>query len=93
MLPLSPYIIDCRIDNMTLNINAVQNESTENPPTSSLQIKIMIALITNRKRPKVNTVTGKVKITMIGLINKFNNARTIATIKEVVKFCTCTPSI
>jgi len=88
-----PYIIDCRIDKIILNKNAVQNESIEKPPTISLQIKMMIALIIKRNKPSVNIVTGKVNITIMGLINRFKSARTTATIRAVIKLSTCTPSI
>ncbi len=76
---------------MILKNNAVQNESTANPPTILVHSKIMIAFITNKNSPKVITVTGKVKITNIGFINRFSNPKTIATIIAVVKLATCTP--
>ena len=42
---------------------------------------MMAALITRRKRPKVNTVIGIVRTVSIGLTIVFKNASTIATIK------------
>jgi hypothetical protein len=71
-----------------LKIKAVQKESTLNPPTISEHNKIIIALITNKNKPKVIMVTGKVNITKIGFINKLSNPNTTATIKEVVKLAT-----
>ncbi len=47
--------------------------------------------MTNKNKPKVISVTGNVRITNIGFINKFNNPKTIATIIAVVKLATCTP--
>ena len=51
-------------------------------------IKRIIALITNKKRPRVTIVKGNVKITKIGLTNMFNNPRTKATITAVLKSAT-----
>lgn len=41
--------------------------------------------MTNKNNPKVKMVTGKVKITIMGLINILSNPRTTATIMAVVK--------
>ncbi len=71
-----------------LKIKAVQKESTWKPPTISEHNKIMIALITNKNKPNVTIVTGNVRITKIGLINKLSNPKTTATIKEVMKLST-----
>jgi hypothetical protein len=70
---------------MILNNNAIQKESTLNPPTILAHNKIITALITSKNNPKVKIVAGKVNNTNIGLINTFNNPRTTATIKAVVK--------
>jgi len=43
-----------------------------NPFTKVLANQIKPALITNEKRPSVNKLIGKVKITSIGLIKTFN---------------------
>jgi hypothetical protein len=50
-----------------LNKKATQNPSTLNPACKILDaIKIIEALITNRKNPSETTVIGKVKNTKIG---------------------------
>jgi hypothetical protein len=51
----------------------------------------MMALITNKNKPKVINVTGNVRITNIGFIKRFSNPKTIATITAVPKLATCTP--
>lgn len=79
-----PYKIDCEIDKITLKSNAVQKESTTNPPTIFVHSNIIKALITNRNKPKVTMVKGKVSNTIIGFINIFSNPRTKATIIDVV---------
>jgi len=53
----------------------------------------MSALITNKKSPNVRIVTGNVNKTIMGLMKRLSNPKTIATIKDVVKFATCTPFI
>lgn len=50
-----------------------------------------MALMTNKNSPSVITVTGKVNITKIGFIKRFNNPRTTATIIAVPKLVTTTP--
>lgn len=58
-----------------------------------MQSIISNALITNKNKPKVTSVTGKVNKTNIGFTNKFSNPNTIATTIEVAKLSTETPSI
>lgn len=79
------YITDCEIDNTTLKSSAVQNESTLNPPTILVHNKIIIALITNKNKPNVKTVNGKVSRTNIGFIKTFSNPKTTATSNAVTK--------
>ena len=86
-------MIDCKIDKIMLNNNAVQNESTANPPTILEHKSIISALITNKNKPKVRNVTGIVKNTIIGLMNVFSKPRTTATISEVVKLATVMPDM
>lgn len=83
--------MDCSTDKIILKIKAVQNESTANPPTILVHSKIITALITNKNKPNVTTVTGSVKTTKIGLIKRFSNPKTTATITAVPKLATCTP--
>ena len=52
---------------------------------------MIIALITNKKRPNVKKVTGMVSSTSIGFRKVFNKPNTTATIKAPVKLVTCTP--
>lgn len=78
---------------MMLNNIAVQKLSTANPPTILVHNKMINALITNKNNPKVIRVTGNVSSTRMGLTNRFNNPKTIATIIEVVKLATETPGI
>ena len=81
-------MIDCKRESTILKINAVKKESTLKPPTILAHNKIKMALITNRNKPKVNTVTGRVKRISIGFTKTFNNPKTTATIIDVVKFST-----
>lgn len=76
------------MDNIRLKKSAVQKESTPNPPTILSQSNIIIALITNKNRPKVKMVNGRVNITNIGLIKILSNPKTTATINAVVKLAT-----
>lgn len=76
-----------------LNNNAVQNDLTSNPVTISVQSRIMSALMTNKKSPKVKRVTGRVNSTNSGLMKILSNPRTTATITEVMKLSTTTPGI
>lgn len=85
------FRIDCPIDNNKLNNKAYQNPETANPSIRLSQIKIMTALITNKKSPNVIIVTGIVKNTKIGFKNVFNIARTMATINDVEKLSTTIP--
>jgi hypothetical protein len=54
---------------------------------------MIMALITNKNKPKVKIVNGKVNMTNIGLMNILSNPKTTATIKAVVKLATWTPGI
>lgn len=67
------------MDNSTLNINAVKKPFTAKPVIKLPANKIMQALITNRNKPNVSMVTGKVKITNNGRTNMFNNDMVSAT--------------
>lgn len=91
--PNIPFITDCRTDKITLKNKAVQNVSTLKPSTIFEHSKIMTALMTNKNKPKVRIVTGRVSITKMGLIKIFSNPRTTATIKAVAKPSTRTPGI
>ncbi len=71
-----------------LNINAVQNEFTAKPPTILVHSKIITAFMTNKNKPSVTNVTGKVNNTKIGLIKIFSNPKTTATITAVPKLAT-----
>ena len=49
---------------------------------------MIIALITNKKRPNVKKVTGIVSSTSIGFKKVFHNPKTTATIKAPVRLVT-----
>ncbi len=76
--------MDCRKDKSKLNSIADQKLVTLKPSIKLSAKNMIIALITNKNRPKVRMVTGKVNITNIGFTIKFNKLRTIATIIAVV---------
>lgn len=82
--------MDCKKDNKRLKINAHQILPTEKPSMSLSTKTIIIALMIKRNRPKVTMVTGRVKITNIGLTNIFSRLRTTATITAVMKESTLT---
>lgn len=63
--------IDLKQDNKILKISAVKNPFTAKPVTNLPAIKIIHALITNKNKPSVRIVTGKVKITNSGRTNIF----------------------
>ncbi len=58
---------------------------TAKPSISLSANKIIIALMINRNKPKVITVTGSVNITNIGLTRRFKMLNTTATITAVIK--------
>ena len=78
---------------MMLKSMAVQNEATSNPSTKWSQSKMIMALITNKNKPRVKNVTGKVSNTKIGFTKKFNNPKTTATISAVLNSSIITPFI
>lgn len=84
-LPSMANNIDWERDNITLNNSAVQKESTLNPPTILVHNKIIMALITNKNKPKVTIVNGKVNNTNIGFIKRLSNPKTTATSSAVPK--------
>ena len=67
-----------------LNSTAVQKLETPKP-SISLSAKSMIkALITSKNRPRVNMVTGKVKMTKTGFTKTLRMDSTMATIMAPV---------
>ena len=74
---------DCKIDSKILNKIAVQILDTAKPSINLSANSIIKPLITNKNKPKVIMVIGKVSMTSIGLTNKFNIDKTIATIIAV----------
>lgn len=70
---------DLNIDSNTLNNNAEKKLDTTNPVTKLPANRIMIALITNKNNPKLNTVAGNVKSISSGLTNIFKIAIANAT--------------
>ena len=63
-----------------LNNNAVQKLETPKPSTSLSANRMIKAFITNKNKPKVIMVTGKVKIISNGFTRILSTARTTATI-------------
>ena len=72
------------MDKRILNNIAIQILLTENPSINLSANKIIRALITNRNKPNVKMVIGSVRITNIGLTNKFKIDKTTATIIAVI---------
>ena len=70
---------------------AVRKLLIEKPFTIREHSQMINAFIISKKSPSVSTVTGKVRITSTGFTIKFNNAKTTATMIEVVKSGTATP--
>ena len=96
---INPYFLSAKTafnadentESITLKINAHQNPSTLIPSSNLSANKIMSALITKRKRPKVTTVIGNVSKTNIGFTIAFKQAKTKAKIMAVVISDMCTP--
>ncbi len=63
---------------------AHKTPSTLNPSIRLSARRIIIALIISKKSPSVKMVTGKVKMTKIGLTIKFKRLSTMATIIAVI---------
>jgi hypothetical protein len=80
-------------DKMRENNSAHQKLSTLNPSTKRVASIIIQALITNRKRPNENTVTGMVSTIIIGFKIALRNESTKATMNAVsiLSFWMCTP--
>lgn len=78
---------------MRLNKSAVQKLETAKPSTILAQSMIISALMTRRNNPKVIKVTGNVRSTRIGFMNKFNNPKTTATIIAVTKLSDESPCV
>ena len=83
--------MDSRIDNSILNSIAVHILLTEKPSIKFPANKMIKAFITNKNSPNVNTVMGSVKMTNMGLTNRFNKAKTTDTIIAVTYPSTVTP--
>ena len=79
------------MERIKLNNKAIQKPVTLKPSIRLSANIIIKALITNKNKPKVRMVTGKVKMIRIGFMVTLNNAKTTATITALVKFTTETP--
>ncbi len=64
-------------DKIKLNNIAHQNPSTLNPLINALHSRIITALITNKNKPKVSTVSGKLKKLKIGFTVTLKSPKTI----------------
>ncbi|MFT7065421.1 MAG: hypothetical protein ACJAUO_000992 [Sediminicola sp.] len=76
--------MDCRKDSKRLKRRAHHMLATSNPEIRLSAKRIIMALIINRKRPRVRMVIGRVNMTKIGFTIKFNKLKTMATIMAVV---------
>lgn len=72
-------------DKQILKISAHQKPSTVMPVTKWPAKRMIKALMTNEKSPKVIIVSGKPKIDNIGRTKKLSNAKTMAKIIAVPK--------
>ena len=77
--------MDCNIDKRMLKRIAVQILDTPKPSINLSANNMINALTTNKNKPKVNIVIGKVKIIKIGFTKTFKTAKTKATINGVVR--------
>lgn len=75
--------MDCNTDNRMLKSKAIQILLTEKPGINLSANKIINALMTNKNKPNVTIVIGKVKMTKIGFTSKFNIDNTAATTMSV----------
>lgn len=75
--------MDCNTDNRMLKSKAIQILLTEKPGINLSANKIINALMTNKNKPNVTIVIGKVKMTKIGFTSKFNIDNTAATTMAV----------
>ena len=82
---------DIHTEYTKLKNKALQKPSTINPPTKPLAKYMISAFITNKNKPRVKMVMGKVKNIRIGLINALSKLITIETISAVPKFLTEIP--
>tara|TARA_R110002020_G_scaffold458224_4_gene675534 strand:- start:473 stop:844 length:372 start_codon:yes stop_codon:yes gene_type:complete len=82
--------IDCKNDSKRLKINAHQIFPTAKPSMRLSAKRMIKAFMISKKRPKVITVTGNVRITNIGFTSKFSILSTTATMTAVIKLSTDT---
>jgi hypothetical protein len=72
------------MESRTLKRIAVQILDTPKPSINLSANTMIKALTTNKNKPKVRMVIGKVKIIKIGFTNTFKMAKTKATINGVI---------
>src|SRR6218665_14009 len=82
---LTPSSTEVTTDKMRLKRSAHQKPSTSKPSTSFDDKIMMKALMTRRNSPKLKTVTGMVRMIMMGFTTAFKNDNTAATISAVKK--------
>ena len=70
---------DCKKESKRLKIRAHSTPLTSKPSMKNPASSIISALMTSKNSPKVTIVTGRVKMTKIGLTKKFNKLNTTAT--------------
>ena len=71
--------------------NAGKKPATSKPGVIAPANQIVMALITNKNKPKDTIVKGKVKITKIGLTTAFTNPNIIAATIAATKLLTTNP--
>jgi hypothetical protein len=85
------YRNEVSTESRRLNRSAHQKPSTRNPFTNLAASKMINALMTNKKRPNVNRVIGKVSMIRMGFTIRFSNPSTMARIRALTKDCMWTP--
>lgn len=68
-----------------LNNKAYQKPATSKPLTRASQIRTIKALITNKNKPNVSIVTGRVNKISKGFTNRLSKIKTAATTTAVKK--------
>ncbi len=81
----------CKKESNRLKIMAHQKLLTWKPSIKLAAKRMIMALMTKRKSPRVNMVMGKVKMTKMGFTKKLSKLSTTATIIAVNMESTPTP--
>src|SRR5664279_534061 len=79
------YRKEVRTESRRLKSSAHQKPSTWNPFTNLAASKMISALMTNKKRPNVNSVMGKVSMISMGFTIRLSRPSTMASTSAVTK--------